>query len=266
MATNNAYDRFTQVEWQNKSVLLIDELKTTDRLQTVTQALQRASHHIHKIEIYLKDAEEHFNGKGLGELTYDECAALQICTREIDRESICMLLNRALCSEDGKALRTWLPFLRILNSAGQKLPDFKGQCWRIGKVDILNQIKKEKHITWPGISFCSKDRNFILNRCTNQEAIIFLITSNHGKDISKYSTNSNQKEILLMPGTRLEVMDIGRDPKNDKLIFISLQERGTEQSEIAPLNQLKSDSQFESKQFREYRYFTSGLDTEKGSN
>ncbi|CAF4573936.1 unnamed protein product [Rotaria socialis] len=247
MATNNAYDRFIQVEWQNKSVLLIDELKTTDRLQTVTQALQRALHHFHKIEIYLKDAEEHFNGKALGELTYDECAALQICTREIDRESICMLLNRALCSEDEKAPRIWLPFLRILYSAAQKLPDFKGQCWRIGKADILNQIEKEKYVTWSGISFCSKDRNFIINKCTNQGVVIFAIHSIHGKDISKYSANENQKEILLMPGTRLEVTNIDRDPKNGKLIFVSLQERGTEQSKIAASNQLKSESQFECK-------------------
>ncbi|CAF5101506.1 unnamed protein product, partial [Rotaria sp. Silwood1] len=76
MATNNAFHRFIQVEWEDKKVLPIDGLKTNERLQAITQALQRASHRLLHVDAYVEGAEEHFSGNKLSGLTFDEFAAV----------------------------------------------------------------------------------------------------------------------------------------------------------------------------------------------
>ncbi|CAF1349126.1 unnamed protein product, partial [Rotaria sp. Silwood1] len=149
MATSNAFHRFIQVEWEDKKVLPIDGLKTNESLQTITQALQRASHRIRHVDAYVKGAEEHFSGNKLSKLTYNEFAAVYAYTIEMSENSLYTLVNQALCSADSKAVKPWLPFLRLFYSAAKKLPDFQGECFRIGKAEFLDQIKSKPHVTWP---------------------------------------------------------------------------------------------------------------------
>ncbi|CAF2844138.1 unnamed protein product [Rotaria sp. Silwood2] len=257
MATSNAFHRFIQVEWKDRNFLPIDGLETNESPTTITQALQRAGNHTHNVETYVKDAEKRFNGKHLGELTYDECAAVFAYTKEIGGESLYASLNQALCSADRKALKPWLPFVRLFYSAIKKLPDLPTECFRVGKAEMLDQIQREQRITWSGISSCSRAPKLIAKQCRDQKSVLFVITAIHAKDISKYSADSDVKEVLLMPGTRLNVSHITRDEKNNNLMLVYLQELNTEQNEAGISTQMKPGSSYKTEASGEYRLFYS---------
>ncbi|CAF1457875.1 unnamed protein product [Didymodactylos carnosus] len=61
MATSDAPGRFTQLEWKDKELPPIDGLETNDPLPETTRALQSIKPRISNLELYMKNAKDHFN-------------------------------------------------------------------------------------------------------------------------------------------------------------------------------------------------------------
>ncbi|CAF1517013.1 unnamed protein product, partial [Adineta steineri] len=69
--------------------------------------------------------------------------------------SVYRILNKTLRAEDRSKLRPWFGYLKILDSATSKLPNFKGTIFRIIGKDVTMKFKKGERITWWGISSCT---------------------------------------------------------------------------------------------------------------
>ncbi|CAF5028846.1 unnamed protein product, partial [Rotaria sp. Silwood1] len=49
---------------------------------------------------------------------------------EWETEPLCKLLNKALKSDRQDELKPWLPYLQLFRAGVERLPSFKGVCWR----------------------------------------------------------------------------------------------------------------------------------------
>lgn len=255
MATGGEYNRFTQVDWNTKPFQPIAGIKTSENLLTITQALRHVTTNNQEVELYVKSAEEHFSKIIKPEkLTFDECAALHICTIEAGDKSLHGLLRRVLRTDDKDKLKRWLQFFRILYRAVERVPAFAGRCWRLGEPEILDKIKSERRVVWSTLNFCSGDCNYLLDKYFDQQMIVFEINAIHGKDISKYSADSNAKEILLMPGSHLEVIRIEPDSKRKNLTWVHLQELYNGLDTTGAFNDVRQESKSKDTSGR-YRFF-----------
>ncbi|CAF3442824.1 unnamed protein product [Rotaria sp. Silwood2] len=256
MATINTLHRFAQIEWENKSFVPIDGLETNDPPLRITRALPQVTFRMPDWDAFISEVEKRFPNDKQYKLTLDECIALCLYTKEMDKESLYVLVNAALRSGNEKKRNSWLPFLQLFYSAVKKMPNFQGRCWRAGATGILDQIELEERIAWSGISSCSKWVDFITKECSDKKEVLFMIDTVNAKDISKYSTNPCSLEILLMPGTHLVVKNIEPYKEDNTLTLVHLQELTEAEQEAAKSTQLISNSQFEQTSTSKHRSFS----------
>ncbi len=132
-------------------------------------------------------------------LTRDESAAIYLYSMPI---SFFSGLNEALRAEDRHALKPWFAFLRLFINALEKLPSIKATIWRGVSGDVGSIFADgDVHIWW-SVNSCSVDIS-VVKEYLHECGTLFAIDASHGKDISEYSVFPAEKEIVLMPGTRL---------------------------------------------------------------
>ena len=134
-------------------------------------------------------------------LTINESAAIYLYT--MDRPFY-PVLNRALRSENPQALGPWLAYLKLLLTALRKLPSCSTTVWRGVAGDIGSEFDKNSIHTWSGINSCSSEVN-VAACFAEEKRTFFCINTIHGKDITKFSANQDENEVVLMPGTCLRV-------------------------------------------------------------
>ena len=113
-------------------------------------------------------------------------------------------LNRALRSENPQALGPWLAYLKLLLTALRKLPSCSTTVWRGVAGDIGSDFDKNSIHTWRGINSCSSEVN-VAACFAEEKRTFFCINTIHGKDITKFSANQDENEVVLMPGACLRV-------------------------------------------------------------
>ena len=225
MATNHALERFIQKTWDNKQIIRSDELVKHVELYDVTRALQIINLPISSLEVYVRRCETTFPSKRqLDNLTFDEYAAAYMCTMEMGTKSLFVLLNQVLSSEDQKKAVSWAPFLRLIYSAAKKLPIYHGECWRYADVSIMHKLKKELFVTWNGISSCAQQPEFLIQNVPCRSKVLFKISTNNGRNFSKYTAPPESKEILLMPNTRFTIKEWEIHRKYGNMTVVHLQE------------------------------------------
>ena len=131
-------------------------------------------------------------------LTLDESAAIYLYTMpSLVYES----LNIALRGKNRKLLHPWLPFLKLLITALEKLPPFKDTIWRGVASDETSKFIGGSVYTWWGITSCSKSLD-IAQKYIGESGTLFAIEKAHGKDVTMFSAVQDEKEVILMPATR----------------------------------------------------------------
>jgi hypothetical protein len=130
-------------------------------------------------------------------------------------------LNKTFRAENPHALKPWFAFLKLLITALSKLPSRPTTVWRgvggnIGSVFAENDVH-----TWRSINSCSSYVN-VAGMFAGGTGILFCINAIHGKDITAYSVNQSEEEIILMPGTRLRVKSTQSEP--NRLSIVHLEE------------------------------------------
>jgi hypothetical protein len=134
-----------------------------------------------------------------GLLTQDESAAIYLYTMA---KPIYSSLNKALRAEDHQAQKPWFAYLKLLTTALEKLPSITDTVWRgIDVDDTLPFVDDEIHIWW-SVNSCSKNLN-VVQPFLGEQGTLFVIQATHGKDISEFSAMPDEKEVILMPGTRV---------------------------------------------------------------
>ena len=140
--------------------------------------------------------------------------ALALCTVESE---LYRTLNRLLRQRDRKALKPFLPYLRLLLTGRAKLPRRVVAVWcGVAGVDLRDKYPKDRKIAWWAFSSTTKELSTLLNPTfLGQTGVrtVFMIEVKSGVDIVRYSAFADEEaEVLLFPGTMLEVvssMDMG---------------------------------------------------------
>ena len=141
-------------------------------------------------------------------LSDNESAAIYLYTMA---KSFYKMLNQVLRAKNPQALEPWFMFLKLFISALDKLPSLPITVWR-GITDYFcaSDFVKGQMYTWSSINSCSSDVN-VASVYVGRGGILFCINAIHGKDITEYSEFQDEREIILMPGTRLQVQSTSFD-------------------------------------------------------
>ena len=142
-------------------------------------------------------------------LSVDEAAAIALYTAESELYST---LNVLLRNRRREALKPLFPYLRLLLQARSKLPTHTQSVWRgVKGVDLTNSFPKGKKIFWWAFTSASKNVSTPLDPMfcgTSGTRTQFMIEAVSGIDIAHFSMVDSEAEVLLFPGTKLEVVDV----------------------------------------------------------
>jgi hypothetical protein len=149
-------------------------------------------------------------------LTQDESAAIHLYTMEWDanvhetRESLYSHLNRTLKQKDRTKLLPWFRYLKLFLTALAKLPAIRRHTiWRGIRKDLSLDYPKDHRAIWWGFSSCTASLNVLesdLYLVNIGIRTLFSIETFNARSIRAHSHFKAEDEILLFPGTYLEVI------------------------------------------------------------
>ena len=145
------------------------------------------------------------------------------------QEAVYRYLNRKLREEDREKLKPFFPYLGILLTALTKLPSV-GQCTVYRGVkghDLRDANETGDTVTWYNFSSCTTDGDVLKTPMflgPSGPRTLFAVTCRNGRDIMRYSSFKNEKEVLLLAGTTFKVDNSMQVPGSDGLVIINLTE------------------------------------------
>jgi hypothetical protein len=200
----------------------------THLLLPLRQAIQPILSQINQLDRFAKIAINECHYPNEHGLTRDESASVFLYTMEWGTDSFYRVLNRALRAEDRSALKPWFAYLKLFDTALEKLPTIQGNVWRGIDGDISRNFKKDQELTWWSINSCSSSVDVIKN-FLGSNSTLFLIEVVNGKKITGYTNFSTENEVILGPGTRLCVVTDPLDHPTLHVVHLRELSDGTEQ-------------------------------------
>jgi len=165
----------------------------------------------HAAEQAIAGVKSNFHGKMPHGLTVDEAAAIRLYTME----AIYRDVNAALRSADRTKVTPWFKYLNMLFRAVEKCPKATGATVFRGigcNVDnlapqgVYNQ-PKDTRFTWWDIVSTTTMLEVAGNFSGSHEATIFIVLDiKSGIDAASFSAFPTEAEVVLPPGTQLELM------------------------------------------------------------
>ncbi|UJR11562.1 hypothetical protein I4U23_015742 [Adineta vaga] len=200
-------ERFTDIDVTNKRLPACYGYITWNLLP-IEQTVTGLTEWLPEIMRFIKLAKKHCMFPNEHQLNKDEAAAIYLYTMELSEdECIYRTLNQTLRLDDRSKIRPWFPYLRLLDSAVSKLPNVEDVVWRGVDKDVSEAFKKGQKITWWSISSCSTSIDVISIFLGNaSQSTLFSIKCLNGKCIAAYTCFPNENEVILMPGTKFEVV------------------------------------------------------------
>ncbi|CAF3946251.1 unnamed protein product [Rotaria sp. Silwood1] len=190
-----------------------------EKLVPIEKALEPIEPQINELPRFIKIAKRNCHFPSERGLTHDQSAAVYIYTMEWGNTSLYHMLNKALRSENRQALKIWFPYLKLFDTALDKLPTVKGAVWRGIPFDIGKNFTKDQMLTWWSVSSCSLSV---------------------GIQISGYTGYENEDEIILRMGSRFRVksnpLDLSYGPLVVHLIEI---DDNNDQTLISVMNEIQ---------------------------
>ncbi|CAF1006920.1 unnamed protein product [Adineta steineri] len=206
--SQNRFVHQTLLEHQEANRRPIDGYEDSPIL-TLEEAVEKLIPFVPDILVYATTAKNRCNQRS-NLLTQDESAAIYLYSMASPFFSS---LNEALRSENRHALKPWFPYLKLFMTALNKFPSVKAHVWRSVYGDIGSVFVKNKIEIWWSIISTSMDLK-IVQPFLNERGTLLAIETMHGKDISQFSARPDEKEVILMPGTRVRAKTETTDFKN----------------------------------------------------
>ncbi|CAF3681997.1 unnamed protein product [Rotaria sp. Silwood1] len=188
----------------------------SEKLVPIEKALEPIESQIDELPYYIKIAQRHCHFPSEHGLTRDQSAAIYIYTMEWGDTTLYRVLNKALRSENRQALKIWFPYLKLFDTALDKLPTVKEAVWRGVSLDIGKNFTKNQIVTWWSVNSCSSSVNVIKDFLgNNKNSTLFLIEAVNGKKISGYTEYEQEDEVILRMGSQFRVKSDPLDQSND---------------------------------------------------
>ncbi|CAF0981790.1 unnamed protein product [Adineta steineri] len=160
---------------------------------------------------YVSIALERTSDEPPDNLTRDESASIRLYTMEWEDSyrSLYSYLNRTLKNEDRKCLSPWFKYLKLFLTAIVKLPCIPPQVvWGGVRKNINIDLFKETQIIWWGFSSTTASLSVLESDIYLGKTgyrTLFSIETFNGTNIRAHSYINEEEEIILLPGTYLEV-------------------------------------------------------------
>ncbi|CAF0922483.1 unnamed protein product [Adineta steineri] len=217
----------------------------SEGLVSVEKALEPIESQINELKLYIKAAKKYCHFPSEDGLTRDESAAVYIYTMEWGKTSLYHLLNKALRDANRQNIRIWYPYLKLFDTALDKLPTVKDSVWRGVPLSIGKNFTKDQVFTWWTVNSCSSSVNVIKNFFgNNKSSTLFLIQTINGKKISGYTAYESEDEVVLKIGTQFRVKSDPLEQSNQSHIVHLMEIDDNDDKEpLAPtMNNLKLTS------------------------
>ena len=207
-------NRFGDIDLSFKRLPLVYGYRSA-KLVSIEQALESIQSQIDQLHYYIKIAKKHCHYPSEHNLTQDESASIYIYTMEWGETSLYRLLNKALRDENRQALEIWFPYLKLFDTALDKLPTVKEILWRGVSIDIGKSFTKNQLVTWWSVNSCSSSIDIIKNFLGNDKSsTLFLIEAINGKKVSGYTAYETEDEVILKMGTEFRVKSNALEQSN----------------------------------------------------
>jgi hypothetical protein len=108
----------------------------SQKLVPLEKALESIQPEIDELPRYIKVAKRYCHYPSEHGLTHDESASIYIYTMEWGDDTLYRVLNKALRSKNRQALKIWFSYLKLFDTALEKLPTVKEVIWRGVSIDI----------------------------------------------------------------------------------------------------------------------------------
>ncbi|CAF3883709.1 unnamed protein product [Rotaria sp. Silwood1] len=192
----------------------------SEPLVTLEEACEPLEVLIKKLQNYVAMAK-YYSQNPADNLSQDESAAIYLYTLEWSpsKNSLYIMLNRTLRAPDRSelTLKPWFKYLKLFLTALAKLPILSTSnrqpiVYRGIKMNIDNApYTPGSFITWWAFSSCTTSISLLQSDKflgTTGDRTIFNIETTTGKNISLHSHFGREDEVLLMPGTYMEVISL----------------------------------------------------------
>lgn len=219
--------RYTDTDISNKKLPPLGAYWAED-LVPLERSLQQLQSQIKELDRTTRNAKQNCRFPSEHGLTRDESAAIYVYTMEGGNNSFYRTLNKILRTEDRRAATPWFPYLKLLDTAFQKLPTVKRCVWRGVAGHVGSQFKRGQELVWWSVSSCSTDID-VIKQFLGTKSTLFMIECLNGKDISAYTNYPKEQEVVLLPGTQLRVRGHVLDASNT-LQVVHLEEIENQQS------------------------------------
>jgi hypothetical protein len=177
-------------------------------LVSLEEALEPVMARFDQLDRSIKEAKKRCRYPSKHGLTRDESAAVFLYSMEGGDNSLYRLLNETLRSKNRRAAKLWFGYLKLFDTALNKLPTVRKSIWRGMNGDFSHMYKKDDILTWWSVSSCSVSMTVAQQFLeSDKNGTLLMIEAKNAKDISDYTNFSNEKEIILKPGTQLRVED-----------------------------------------------------------
>ena len=146
----------------------------------------------------------------------DELAAILLWTTNlINRE-----LNRDFV--ESSELMDWKYYLKNLFEGLKHFPYYRGLAYK-GILDLQNRglYRKGNYVTWKNLTSLNISKKQVLIPLT-EKSIIFEVEVMAGKDITRISEFTSKEQILILPYTCFEVVDVIE--YHDRPLYVKLKE------------------------------------------
>jgi hypothetical protein len=153
-------------------------------------------------------------------LKQDEQAAINLYTQQ---NQFYKQLNDALRKKDERSLMPWYGYLKLFLTALDKLPPYKGTVWRGVTKDLSAKYKKNSEHVWWAFSSCTSSVDILQSPNflgATGARTLFNIEVFNGRLVSEFSEYAAEDEILLLPGTRIHVVSVLKQPTGLNIIHL----------------------------------------------
>jgi hypothetical protein len=206
-------------------------------LVSFEQATQPLVHIVRGIKQMIEIVNQNTN-QSADHLSSDESASIRLYTLEWKkpRTSFRFILNETLRVHVREKLLPWFRYLRLFIYALSKLPSISSHTvYRGLKMDETTVYSKDEKFVWWDFVSCTSSIEFAKNSLyENELSAIFIIECHSAKDITQYSLNNNENEIILYPERQFQV--ISSFDYGNQLKLIQLKEIRQDH----PLNQISN--------------------------
>jgi hypothetical protein len=162
-------------------------------------------------------------------LSLDFVAVLMKYSEEDTKPALYADLNACCYNRDRTKMTPYAQFVWLLMHAMRALEPYPqiATVFRGVKRNLSSIYVKGRELTWHGFASCTKSMGVLMNPqfCGPGGArtiFVIALTQGQAREITRYSLNAHEDEVLLPPGCRFRVMDTA--PMDDGLLIVQLQE------------------------------------------